>query len=756
MRFLFLTLLLSLPLAPASAQSNCAPAFYGYRFLDPALLEYDSQLGPIYRSFVNRYRIDVAGEAGVARRDNLAEWHERYCEQVTLPDLENFIYTSGIGELRGLIRLLDNPKAKGENIVGTLRRNSFARHLIDYRCTEVLTYLIFAKEAEPFVTRAASAFGRENRDRVAMKDLIDQGLKDFLRAESHYVRLRYAYQLIRLAHYLKEYAYVEELYEYLMPKVQANASILYDWIEGHRAGALQSRGDYARSAYLFSRIFERTPSRRASAYVSFRIRNDEDWRQASLLAANDEERAMLHVLRAQNPRAVLLDELDQIYLLDPDNTALEPLVIRELLELERDMLGTDFNPEAARNRRLPTPRPRPAAGRRLIALQQFVNKVVTDGKAANPDLWLLARGTLEMLAGDYFYARQSFAELRRRDLADTLADQASILAEVTNVLALNRINDSVELYYFDLLNDEALRERYPRLRPLVNDKLEAVYRANGREGKAALMQYGFDAIQKNPELRYVREMENMADSLLGNRFDRALLAERVGPNAVDDINDLLGTYYLQRGRWKTAISAFQAIPAGRRDSYGTFAPFFQLLNDRVNFQPSASRPRYNKLDLLLRLAELEDEAERTTNDTLAARNFFNIGLAFYNMSYFSYNWRMADYFRSGASGARAARRRNPDFIFSHPSAPLGNHENMNMDLAQEYFEQALRRSPTREAAARAAFFAAKAQRNAHYAEGSPGNRPFTYFGLLKDHYADTEFYRTAVEECRTFAWYVGR
>ena len=757
MRYHVLTLLLFVLLpAPAAAQSNCAPAFYGYRFLDPALLDYDSHLGPIYRSFVERYGIESDSDGAVARRDNVAEWYERYCEQVEPADLETVIYVSSVGELQGLLRLMDNKDARGGNIPGTLRNNSFARHLVDHRCTEVLSYLIFAKRAEPYVTRRPAGFARSNPDRVAMERLIDEGLELFLATESHYVRLRYAYQLVRLAHYLGEYDYVVELYDYLMPKVEANPSILYDWVLSHYAGALQSLGEYARSAHLFSLIFARTPSRRAAAYNSFRIRTDEQWRAALLLSANDEERALLHVLRAQNPRAVLLDELDQIYLLDPDNTALEPLVLRELLELERDLLGVDFNPEAAQNRRRQPPRPRPAAGKRLVELQAFVNKVVNDGRAANPDLWLLARATLEMLAGDYFYARRSFAELADRDLADTLAEQAAILSEVTNVLALNRINDSVELYYFDLLADDDLRERYPDLRPLVNDKLEAVYRANGRTGKAALLQYGFDALQKNPQLNYVRELENMADSLLGNRFDRALLAERVGPNPVDDINDLLGTYYLQQGRWETAIGAFEKIPTARRDAYGVFAPFAQQLNDRVNFQPSAAQPRFNKVDLLLRLVELEDQARRTTNDTLAARNFFNMGLAFYNMSYFGYNWRMTDYFRSATSAARAARRRNPDWVFTHPDAPLGNRENMDMSLAREFFERALERAPTREAAARAAFFAAKAQRNEHYAAGSPGPRPFTYFRLLKEYYDDTDFYQTAVAECRTFAWFVGR
>lgn len=742
-------------LLPSALAADCTPPFYGYQFLDPALLEYDSRLGPLYQSFAGRYGITPVSEEDIRKRDNLAEWHERYCEQVELKDLEEVIYTNSTSALQSILRLLERKDATADGLT-TMRKNTFARHLVDYRCEEVVTYLIFAKRVEPYVISSNGySFTQKETDRVAMKRLIDDGLDIFRTVESHYVRLRYAYQLVRLAHYLKEHAYVLELYDYLMPKIEANPSILYDWIEGHRAGALQATGDYPTSAYLYSRVFERCASKRRSAYASFKIRTDAEWQAASNLCANDHERAMLHVMRAQNRRAVVLEEMEKIYAFEPANTALEPLLMRELLELERDLLGLDFNPNAPANKRQRN-LPRPEAAKRLIAFQAFVNKAVDGKNTANPGLWMLARGTLEMLGGDYFYARRSYADLARNNPEDTLAQQLNILSEVLNVLALNRINDSVELYYFDLLRDLELRAKYPDLKPLVNDKLEAVYRSNGRTGKAALLQYGFDALQKNPDLNDVKELEGMADSLLGNRFDKSLLAERVGPEPVDDINDLLGTYYLQKGQWETALEVFKRVPTARRDSYGMYAPFSKQFNDRVNFRPSAAVPRFNKVDLLEELVALEDIARRTTNDTIAAQNYFKLGLAHYSMSYYSYNWRMGDYFRSGASGALAARRSTANWVFPHANSPLGNRENMDMDQASFYFSLALERAPTREAAAQAAFFAAKVQRNQHYAAGSPGPRPFTYFRLLGEVYYDTRFYQKAVEECRTFAWFVGR
>lgn len=735
---------------PLGLLAECDPSFYGYQFLNPAVVEYNSQLSPFYQYFRAYYPEVGKPEAEYRKEDNLAEWYERYCEQVDIKDLERTIYGSSTNDLQSLLRVLSREKTSVQDLPDRLRNNTFTRHLMRYRCTEVVEYLLFAKAAEPHVGRLAARERSQSR-RVNMESLIDDGLEKFRRTKSHYIRLRYAYQLVRLAHYLGEHEYVLELYDYLRPKIEADPSLIYHWMDGHRAGALQATGKIAEAAYLYSRVFANCRSRRESAYQSFRIRTDEEWQVASNLCANDRERATLHVLRAYNSRAIILEEMKSIYLLDATNPALEPLLMRELKELEADLLGLDFNPKKRANAR--KGRPRPAAARRLIELQGFVNQVVDAGDARSPELWVLARGVLELLRGDYFYARQSLAKVRRSE-NDSIREQALLFSELTNLLALNQMTDSIEQYYYDLLDDEDLRKKYPDLSAIVNDKLEAVYYGTGRKGKAGLLQYGFDAFQKNPELTVLTELKNMGDSILGNQFDRTLLEERIGPNAQDDINDLLGTYYLQRGQWETALEVFKRVPAARRDEYGRFSPFVKQFRDRVNFRPSGNLQDYNKVELLERLMSLEEEARSTLNDTIATRNYFNIGLAHYNMSYYSYNWHFADEFRSSASGARAAKKFHQDWLFTHPDAPFGNRENFNMDRARYYFERALSRSPSLEASAEAVYYGAKTERNQNYAAARP--RSFGYFRSLQDNYATTRFYQKVVEECRTFAWFAGR
>ena len=745
--FLLLPLLACCFRLPAQGQCAPLPPTQTYAFLNPRVIDFDSRLAPFFLHFGAAYRDQLEQPVNQQRRDNVAEWRERFCEQAPAADIEAVVYGDNLPQLENLLALMGREGVDGGDLPPPLNANAFARHLLEADCREVTEYLVYAKRAEPFVTRPADAFAERTVDRAAMEALLNAGLDRFPRLESHYVRLRYAYQLIRLAHYLGEYAYVLELYDYLMPKVDADPSLLDDWIEGHRAGALQALGELPEAAYLFSRIFERSPSKRESAYHSFRIDTDAQWQAALLLCQNDHERAMLYVLRAHDGRAVVLEELKNIYGYEPANQALELLAMRELQELERELLGANLRPAG----------PPAAAEERALAMQAFVNRVIEEDRTGRPEFWRLARGVLELLLGDYFYARQTLDALARDTDSDSLRQQAAILSDVVDVLQLSRVTDSVELRYYGLLTDPAIRRRYPDFQELVNRKLEAVYLRSGREAKANLMRYGFAAIEKNPAIESLLALERLTDSLNSNRFDRALFADRVGPYPADDLNNLLGNHYLQRGQWKAALEIYRRITPGRIDEYGRYAPFVRQLNDRVNFTPPADAATYNKVQLLARLDELEQEADRSTNDTLAARNYFNIGLALYNLTYYGYNWRFADAFRSAASGARAAAARMPSSVFSHVDAPLGNLEHFSMDQPLYYFERALRRAPDREAAALATYFAAKAERNRHYALGRPGGqRPFTYFGILRDTYADTDFYDALVAECRTFAWYVDR
>ncbi|MEL6802262.1 MAG: hypothetical protein AAFO91_00585 [Bacteroidota bacterium] len=659
-------------------------------------------------------------------------------------------------------RFVTNPESRAQDLPRYLYRNSFARHLVRHHCIEVTEYLVYCKKVEPLVSGNRVSPGRATDRSRQMEQLLDEGYEAFYASRSHYVRLRYAYQIIRLAHYLKDYQRTVDLYEELIPETQADASILFYWIEAHRAGAMQKLGNYIESAYLFSRVFDQCPSKRESSYLSFKVRTDEEWRQTLLLCQNEHERATLYVLRAQNPRANLVEEMRDIFRILPNSRALEPLLVREIERLETDFLGLSFNPQRGTNQRYDIPRP--GAEDRLIDLQAFVREVIESGRAASPSLWQLAEAYLYTLGGDFFYAQQAFAQVEGMEISENLQKQLDTYRDVLSILELSEINDTTENEYFALLTDERLDED-PDLRKFIFDKFRALYLLDGQRAKAFLLRYELDELRYDLDITLINELLSLAERNRAQEgeidaeedFDRQLLLARAGPDAENDLNDMLATYYLQQGQLEAAQEVFSRIPPENQNDYGLYYPFIAQFTDRVEYRPIDTVRSYNKAQFFARMVELENNARRNLDRDESAKDYFVLALGYYNMSYFSYNWRLADYFRSGTSAGRLRSGNRQDFTFSTSQSRFDNYENMSMERALFYFEQSRRMAENPEIAAQAAYYAAKAERNIDYGRGLLGpTRNYTYFSILRDQFEDTQAYDRALAECKTFRWFVGR
>lgn len=750
--FLLLLILALPPVVPADCWVN--PDAYTYRFVNPQLIILDEAGVSSYSRFGDLYNDQYANPEEARQSNNLDEWYERFCGNVERSDIAALLYGRTYNRLTQLARLVDNENSKTSDIDPGLRRNSFARHLVRYHCREVAHYLVYCKRVEPLVQAPLNAFASSAPKRTEMEQLLEEGLTVFRQTESQYVKLRYAYQVIRLAHYLQDYERTITLYEELIPQTLADPSILFYWIEGHRAGALQALGRYAESAYIYSRVFDRCPSRRESAYTSFKIRTDEEWQEALLFCQNEHERATLYVLRAQNPKADLVAEMRSIFHIQADNRALEPLLVREMERLEADFLGLSFNPRRGSNQRYGLPRD--IARERIIALQTFVREVIEAGTAATPELWQLTEGYLNVLAGDYFYANSTFDRLQDSLVNDSLRSQLEVFEQVLDILELQTITDSTEVQYFRLLADEELVEQLPDLRKLITDKFRAIYLLDGRRAKALLMSYDLEEFKYNLDLSLINDLLALAAEE-ETSFDRRLLSERAGPEALTDLTDMRATYYLQRGQLEAAADIFSEIPEENWDNYGQYYPFIPQFHDQVNLRISDTLRPYNKGQFFARMIELDNTARRTLDPDEAAADYFLLGLGHYNMSYFSYNWELADYFRSGTSAGRLVAGNNNDFVFPTIDSRFDNYESMNMEKALFYFEQARRMATDPEVAAKAAYYAAKCERNVDYTQGLLGQeRNYRYFQLLQDEYANTQVYGRAVAECLTFAWYVNQ
>ncbi|MEO1258986.1 MAG: hypothetical protein AAFZ15_09310 [Bacteroidota bacterium] len=764
-------------LAPFSVSNACGPqpfSFHGYTFLNQNILfKKDKKANkkkavettpPVVAVFDQFYGNYFAKNDSVIINENIAEWEERYCGLVKKADLEFMVYKSDTTDLE---ILLTNMGSKSLQVPLRLRGNSFAEYVWENKCTENIEYLIFAKRCEVHVT-AESSWEISRRNVPAMQHLIKTGRKAFNRTKSHYMRLRYAYQIIRLAHYAGLYEETLNLYDKLLPKIDKfesryEESIIPWWIEGHRAGALLKRKRRAEASYLYAKIFRFCPSRRQSAYLSFSIQTDEEWADCLKLCQSDEERAMIYAIRASNPKSRAVEEMAAIYRLDPANPQLEPLLLQEIRKIERHLLGLKFNHRRKENKRRYGV---PVAGieNYAIDLQEFVRKVRSETKVPRPNLWLITEGYLEFLAGDFYAAEKTFTEAARKVEDEVLKEQLDAFLLAMEIAKFDKPTSRVEDMAYAIMKENELYRRYPSFQSYLRDKMRYLYEEAGQDSKALLTYSNLQILQVNPVPNMVDELLAVLQKPERTQLER-LLTERF---SVSDLLDLKAIYMMGEGQMEAAAQFYARIPATEWSKYGEYNPFIENFHDLVNIDSSkdslTQTVSLNRGDLINTLLELEFQAKG--NPEKAPIYYYKLGLAHYNMSYFGYEWKAMDYFRSGTTWNKLDKSRRG--AYPYWEYPLGNRENTDVSRALFFFEKARLMAKTSELKAKATFQAARCEQKLFFMSDLYQPPPccnnipllpqeYLYnFDRLKNEFSETDFYEWIIEECQYFAAYARR
>ncbi len=739
---------------PIRISKGCGPdlSFQGYSFVIPAIVNQKSGYVPYFFKFDQFYN-KFETIQNIQQKGNLEEWQEIFCDLVKIDELEEVIYNTSYSELKVLRTSIQNKKYP---LSPRLKDNGFARHLKNNNCLETIDYLIFAKHCEPYVIQS-NDWERPERDTFAMQNLIEEGREVFVKTKSNYIRLRYAYQLIRLAHYKKNYPQVLSLYDYLIPKTDQIESILNYWILGHKAGALKSLGKRVEAAYLFSLIFDHCLSKRESAFRSFSIKTDAEWNECLLKCQSDRERATLYALRANAKNSIAAEAMVKIYELDPENDNLELLLVKEIRELERDLLGVAFNDKNKQNKQFHN-LPRKKAGEYLVTLQAFVLKCIAENKVARPELWQLANGYLEYLAGDLYAAEKTFTRLKKNLSNKLLTEQLDVFILALRINSYESIDSEDEKEIAEIITDNPLYKKYNSFPDFLNDRLAYVYKTQGNPGKAFRCRYSLTALKPNPQPDIIEDLLNVCRKETPSKFERALITNKDGSTIENELMDLKGTYFMAQGRLEAALEVLKRIPRTEWDLH-QYNPFIDFTYDCINeCRMPDSIQYFNKVEIIEKIFELEYKAK--SDFVRGAEYYYQLGTAFYNMSYFGYSWKVMDFFRSGANWSY-----DKDGIFSDYYFPFGNMENQDCTKAMEYFEIARLTTKNIELAAKASFMAARCEQRMYYTSkdckyNSYGNKipDFpeeyrTYFKLLKENYSNTDFYLQAIEECKFFEAY---
>lgn len=734
---------------PVALGGDCGPnlqEFKGFSFLRSSIIKGGAAGAPYVLGFdvlYERYGVQKTN----MMQDNLDEWHSRYCAKAEKADIYAVVYDWQKSDLEEVINGIT---VKNYGLSPYLRENTFASYLYRYGCTETLRYLQYTRDVEPHVTSTDPWEDRPSNLAI-INSLIIRGRDEFMQCASHYIRLRYAFQIIRLAHYSRQYNRTIELYDWLMPKVDNDPSLIEYWILGHRAGALQALGRYPEAAYDYAKVFLHCPSKRESALQSFRIRSDEEWKATYTLCRSDQERATLYAMRAYLDRSRALEEMKLIYELDPKIEYLDVLLVREMRRLEKQLLGLEFNKNREQNRRYHKI-PQPGIDDYLIQVQEFVQKINLEKKITNPELWAIAEGYLEMVSGDFYAAIKSFERIEDSIKDEALQEQLRIFKLGAQIGAYQEVDDDMEDDIATMMRSNEFFLRFPsKFMPYTRDKLGWLYKRYNMPGKAFLSYYPFRDLRINPRETELNDLLAMLQQRRLNRMERNLLKQGDTLLTVNDIHMLKATVMLDQYQLAAALEEMKKIDRNAWTDYGVWAPFVERFHDCVNCPIRDTVTFLNRGEIIERMLDLEYRA--LANRLEGGVFFYQMGLAYYNMSYFGSAWQVMDNFRSGSSLKRRKNAQDPNLVPDERFA-LGNREHFDCTQALNYFNMARQFTGSREIAARATFMAARCEQNNFYWRG--GTRTYENFEVLRRDYADTQFYARIVAECKYFKFYTAR
>lgn len=717
--------------------------------------------------------------------DNLVKWQQFTNTKSTLDEIQKVIYDSENKSilLATLAALKGNTPVDTAKL-GDLAKNQWLNEIIKTKQTESLEYIIYAKDCEPWVTTWDPWDDPPARDLQAMQRLIDLGLARYAKATSDFIKLRYAYQVIRLAQYSDQPKQCIAYYDRLVPGLHTKSIITY-WAMGHKAGALSAVGKPAESLVLFASIFDQSENMMGNAFQDFYIPDDAIWLECLNSVPNNHRQATLWMLRGLREDRLTLEPLKHLFELEPKSPRLEVMLIREINKVEQQYLTSAvFFPADKKNQ--------PHDFRYVDELKAFVLSGADSGQIRQPGLWYLAAGYLSLIKGDFNQAGTLFtkAEAVPANTAD-LKQQIALVKNLVTIATSNTISPQIEeagytnlTWAGGLVNDYNNQAVYRSLLNLLGQK----YLAAGEIPKAAgcfyktvayesYANYLVDIYSGNADLeRMIALLAKKDKTKLETLIAKALQYSE------PEIRYIEATKLMRQEKFPEALALYQKIPASYWNQYRHLQPAPEdeyYFNDPCEYSGGlwtsfereafdlsqgyfgldavrAKQVRfYTKLDFTAKVTALLEKAR--TNPQNADQNYWQIANGFFHTPFWGYNdpvWKgnlinelnlTSGYPLNVLDFSEKYQAKTSAFI----------KEYATRKIALQYYLKTIAATKDQELAAKCTALAHLCQYGFTSDNSDSQEQDWTYFNRLRKNYAGTKIYKHLVAECTTMQDFLG-
>jgi hypothetical protein len=774
----FSAFLISFPYNIIGCGPDIDPYDYYTSFFNPDVSSNEA-LRPFYYT---GYNFIYNSTEPVDPSDVLAKEWKTYCgNDVTEKDAKTFVTEYAKDDILNLYYHLE--KNKPLQIPDSVKRNSMTKYFFAQKDFEALGYIIYAKKIEPLVSNNSYRWDVPKRDNAEMAKGEKNGLQLYKAAKKDLFKLKYAYQITKLAHYAGNYDNAIKYYDdYILNN--KTETVLQALALSLKAGALYRKGNKTEAAYLFSKSFSEADAKKISNFISFNWAVDNSIKEDTYLklCKTDEEKANMMALFALSSGVDATQKIEAIYKLNPSNKHIEALLAREINKLESSYFTPLLNKQKGGKLfyytwvDIPTDSLITAGAKEVQALNKLLLQIAS-GSNANTNFCYTTAAYCALMLKDFKQSNVYLNKVNKANMSANLKDQwmlTNLLLTINeskklDAAAEEKILPSLKWLQQKALNDKVAETDWSSKSPwkvfyrnIMTEALAKKYHAQRDIHKEALCVGAADKIFKAENNYYtkeflrndmdVKDVEKLYDFILSkslSSYENFLVKNSAltTPMAVD----FLGTAYLRNYDYDNAIKWFNSAGASKKDTIFKSA-FIELLGDT---EERLSTEKRSTSKLLFAQEMKETQALSMSDKKNEAKHLYKMATGMYNMTYYGHAWELVQYYRSGSDGYTIPK-----------DATEFQKQYYGCYAAHDMFKKALEAATDRNFKAKCLFMMAKCSQktaarrygylepNYTYEQAQEEEKKFwplfknnKYFPTLVKEYRDTKFYEEAYNSC---------
>ncbi len=595
---------------------------------------------PRYRPFLLTYNSKYYTD-DTLRNGNIEEW-QKYLG-LSYEDTKYLVFESSRDDLQNL--------TKGKTAAD--RKLAFATPEFVKKHKQALLYLAYTKYLEPYMRIIPDPdrevywwWGEEDEHNAGELDYdkVKNVLVTSWNAEKdNELKLRYGYQLVRLAHYTRRYEEAVQLFDQYVKPLNMNTEMYY-YALCQKAGALRGMGEVEKAYREFIHVFTNSNDLKTAAYTSMTFGENSHTNFADFVsgAADDSERIDIYFMMGYSDFNNPVNEIEKIVAINPNAIQAKVLMVRTVNLVERELLATSLDAED--NEAL-----YPSWKGYQSETMAFFNQAIRLSdkqreKASDKNFWNLISSYLHFLDQDFDKASSYLANVKSND--ELYMKTVDCLTAYIDLCRQPTIDAKAEDYlmgkYPDLFTKPCCTHYTENNFP--NLVLHNRYARQEEHAKAFLVLYPLTKIEDNPNENLLDELQTFLNKKKKTSLERYLASP--GENDWTDHNAYLsyvrGVLRLTDGNFKEAKKLFEK---GTRLEVSHRIFGNNIIVDYSGYDDDVMRDDYisefpfihdnmTELDVTDALIQLQNIGDKKDNE--AAKANYLIANFYYNVSVTGY------------------------------------------------------------------------------------------------------------------------